>query len=520
MNTANHEDASQEIGNVLGSFRERGIKLWSENGELHYKAPRGVLTRADIERLRTCKGQIVASLNRTAVESAESRMERPGPGARAPLAFSQLARWRSLQDGELPRLRQIASATLLRGRLNVAALHRAIVEIVRRHEALRTRIVVRDGLPWQEIAEVDDVELSVDDLATVPTHLQSLEVKRLIEELILEPVELATGPLFGVRLARLSAVEHVLIVAMEHLVSDASSLAILERDLFTAYAQAVRGRAFSLPKIRLQFADFAVWQRNVQNTWIARHSAYWNERLEGCKRLRFPQTIDSPGVPGLGWESVAIQFGRSLRTELQEACRQRHTTLVMGALTAFVALGMRWCDASQALFQYQSDGRTHPEIENTIGFFTSALYLRVALHPDDRLVDLLSRLTQEYCAAYEHADASYIASQVPAPEFTRSAVFNWVPQGSRSDLSELNGTADAIVCSALPFAHPMLKRLEFDREPGLLLFDTDDDVVGGVYFPLRRFSVATMERFSRNFLMFVELLLRQPEIRIRDVQLL
>lgn len=522
MKSSNGQVSMESITDVLGYVRKKGVRFWSENGQLHYKAPKGVLTQEEVERLRVSRGQIIALLERaTAAEAAEPRLE-PRPRLdRAPLAFSQLAHWHLHELSTRRAIRQIASATRLHGRLNIDALQKSVSEIVRRHDALRTRIVVCDGIPEQEIAASGDCELTVDDLTALAGSYREVEAHRRIEQLILEPIDVAVDPLLGIRLLRLRDDEHVLIVVMEHMISDGASRSIILRDLFTAYMQALKGGSFSLPAIPVQFADYAVWQRKTQNAWIEKHGAYWHEHLRGCQRLRFPEDRNSRIATHLGWGTVSLHIGKELKAELREWCRLRRTTLVMSVFTAYVGLVLRWCNVSEAVIQYQSDGRVSPKIENAIGFFASVLYLRIELLEDDNFVDLMNRVTEEYCKAYEHADFYYMAAQVPPAEFTRNTVFNWIPQGSKTDLSGLDGSEDAISCTPVSFVHPMLRKLELnlDYEPSIRLCDTDEAIVGDVHFPLSRFSIHTMERFGRNFLMLIRTLLRQPEGRVKDILL-
>lgn len=521
VNSANSQLSMDRIADVLASVRRKGVRLWSENGRLHYKASKGALTREEIDRLRVSRGQIVALLEAaTGAEGAEPRLE-PCPRLNcAPLAFSQLARWNLHRLNERRPMRSIASATRMRGRLNVAALRASVVETVHRHDALRTRIVVLDGVPVQVISESDNCELKVDDLTELSESFREIEVQKFIEQLILEAVDVAVGPLLGIRLLRLRDDEHVLIITMEHMISDMFSMNIFCRDLFTAYMQTLKGCVLSLPTIPVQFAGYAVWQRNAQRSWIEKHGAYWSEHLEGCQRLRFPEGQSPQTATRLGWGTVRLQIGRSMKAELREWCRLRRTTLVMSVFTAYVGLVLRWCNASDTVIQYQSDGRVSPKIENTIGFFASVLYLRIQLLEDDCFVDLMNRVVEEYCQAYGHADFSYMAAQMPQPEFTRNSVFNWIPQGSKIDFSELDGSEHAITCCPVPFSHPMAINIELDHEPSIALLDTDDEIVGRMYFPLDRFSIDTMERFARNFLVCIEALLRKPEERVNDILLL
>jgi hypothetical protein len=211
-----------------------------------------------------------------------------------------------------------------------------------------------------------------------------------------------------------------------------------------------------------------------------------------------------------------------LKVELREWCRLRRTTLVMAVLSAYVAFVLRWCNAWEGVFQSPIDSRGDSGIENTIGFFASMLYLRVGLLQDDSFIDLLNRVTQEYCSVYGYADPHEMSAQVPAPEFTRSPMFNWVPTGlSRGDLSAGGDSAEVIRYCPVPFEHPMARNLQEDGEPMVLLYDTaEGDISGDVWFPLKRFSVDLMRRFGDNLLLFVEALLTQPEGRVKDVSLL
>lgn len=520
MNTGNNQEFMERIFGVLESLRKKRVRLWSENGRLHYRAPKGALTQEEIECLRNSRGQMVALLQDSESETTEPGFVSRPRLCRAPMAFSQLAHWHTYRLGERRAIRQIASATRLRGPLNVDALQRSVAEIVTRHDTLRTRIVVLDGIPVQEISEEGNSEIRMGDLSDLSESLREVEIARILEQHILEPIDVAVGPLFGLALLKLRDDEHVLIVVMEHIISDAFSMSILLRDLFTAYTHALDGNSVALPAIPIQFADYALRQKTAKKSWMEKHGAYWSQCAAGCPRVRFPEDRSSTADAPLGWEAVNFRIDQELKAELREWCRLKRTTLVMGVFTAYVAVVLRWCNASESMIRYQSDGRVSPDMENTIGFFASVLYLRIKLLESDSFIELMSRVTDEYCKAYECADFSCMAARVPRPEFTRNTAFNWIPQGSKVDFSSLERSQDAIECTPIRFKNPMLRTLELDIEPYVLLFDTEDGVVGEVHFPLNRFSVGAMERFGRNFLAFLNRLLRQPEVRLNDIVLL
>lgn len=519
VNTANGHTASEDVIDVLESISNKGVRIWVEKGRLHYKAPKGALTQADIRKLRTFGFRIVAYLCETTDSGGVDSMQRSGARVRrAPLTFSQLARWHRFRLGECCSVRQIAAAMRLSGRLRVDALRQSLSDIVQRHDALRTRIVIVDGSPIQEIDDTRDCQLPIADLTRLSGGLREAEVQREIEKFIMEPIDVAVDLLFGVRLLKLNDDEHILMVAMEHSVSDLFSLNVLWRDLLSTYTSVVKGRPSALPRVPVQFADYAVWQRNTERLMIGRHGAFWNEQLAGC-RLTFPENKSEDSSTQRGWGSVPVRIDRNLKAELYKWCRVRQTTPVLAALTAYFGLVSRWCKTTQVMIECQSDGRVSPQLEEAIGLFASPIYLSIRLHENDSFVALKNRVTEEYCRAHEHADFSYMAAQMPPSVLTRVIAFNWIPQGTKSNCHELQGSEDAISCCPIAFEHPALRKLELDREPVLVLFDADEEVVGGVRFPLNRYSIDSMERFGRNFLVFIEALLGRAEECVSDIVL-
>lgn len=543
MQSSKEDEASLgRIARILTDIRRKGAVLWTKNGALHYKAPKGALCAGDIEMLGQARHEIVAALQRESVESnsnsspdlkcvepyqRESRRELPAPKketpvscgpSRAPLSYSQLAQWHSYELGELCAARQLASATRLRGRLFIQELRKSISDVVHRHGALRTKITLCDGSPTQEVFESSEYDLHLEDLTALSEASREAEIQRLLGTFMRGPIDVSVDPLFIALLLRLRDDEHVLFLVMEHMISDAYSMNILMRDIFAIYSSRVTGYPLSLPPISTQFAEYALQQQSTENLWAKTHAAYWGKRLAGCERVRFPlATCVSPRAK-CGWATVKIRIDEATKRELREWSRVMRTTVVMAVLTAFIGLVLRWCDVSDAVFRYQTDGRASPDVQNTVGYFASVLFLRVTLFDDDTFVDLLRRVIDEYCNACEHADASFIDAQIPRREFARNSGFNWIPSVEQIDLVKLERSQNSIVCSPVPFEESILSSLERDAEPGITLFDTDDGILGDIYFPAGRFCVSTMEKFGREFTVFIRTLVGQPQSAWRTLR--
>jgi len=306
---------------------------------------------------------------------------------------------------------------------------------------------------------------------------------------------------------------------MEHTISDAFSLGILLSELLTGYAQAVQGRPLLLPA-PVQFMDVAISQQQGFHSWLKRHGAYWDERIRACPRVTLPGDVQSSSASRQGWGKAPIHIGGELKTQLRQWCRSRRATLVMSVFTAYVAVILRWCDVSEIVIPFQTDGRTDPSLANAIGFLASVLYLRIELLETDSFVDLLGKVINEYCSAHEHADSYYLETRAPKPGFLGNPAFNWVPPGSQIGLPELDGTPQALSLASVSFEHPMLRALTSDNEPLMLLYESEETIDGGILFPLHRFSAQSMERLVGHFILLLRTLLKHPDRRVKDIPLL
>lgn len=507
------------VTDVLARIGRKGIRLWTANAQLHYRAAKGSLTDEEIETLRLHKDQIISMLERVAnVALAEPNVVSSPHPAKTVLSFSQEAHWRRYKLHSHYASRTIASATRIAGRVNLDLFRDSIATVVRRHPGLRTRIVICDGTPMQQISELIDFKLEVQDLTALLPTVCELEMKHLIERLILEPIKVSEGPLWEARLLRIRNEEHVLIIVMEHIISDMRSMQILLRDIFSTYAQLVRdGRAY-LPPIPIQFTEYADWQRRVCDSNYGR-SSYWSTRLSGCTRVRFPRDYDSLRGAHLGWDCMRIRISSQQRANLSTWTRLRKTTPSMAVFTAYVALVSRWCNVSDIVISYTIDGRTSDRIQDAIGYFAKLLPVRVEIYRTDSFVTLLNRVTTEYCKAYEQADFCYLEAQVPAPDFLSNSIFNWIAQENSGSAAE-NVAEEAIRHSPIPFDHPAPETIEVDIEPSMQLFDSGREVSGGIYFPKNRFSFARRQKFASNFKIFMEALLERADAPVYDVALL
>ena len=505
------------VSDILFKMRCKGVRIWADNGRLRYHAPDGPLNAEETENLRARRTEILEFLQR-ARPSAEIGPEL-APRSHSepvPLAFSQQWWWNGFELDRRPSLRMVFEALRLSGRLSTPALRRSLTELVCRHEALRTRIVDSGEQLTQHIDPPIEPILETINLSRLSEKERGIEIRRLAEQIVNEPFWVSSGPLFAVRLLRLADREHVLVIALDHMISDAASLGILRHEMFTLYAQCVRGLPCSLAKIPIQFADYAVWQQRADPLWRQRHGPYWMQRLSGAEPIKLFADERLQSTPVVRWAMLPIEFGEVLSSTLRALSSVQRTTCVMSVLTAYVACILRVSGRTDVVVPFVTSGRLYPQVHNTIGFFGTPMLLRIELREGDSYLDLLVRVTQEYAAAYEHQDSCRMARQIPCPEVMRNPSFNWIPREfhtSHGAESHEHGLEDPLSMEQYHL-DIVLRDVDWGSQLGLLISDTNDGISGGLRYRSDMFSLSTMERLLRTFRACAEALANEPKARV------
>jgi non-ribosomal peptide synthetase component F len=442
----------------------------------------------------------------------------PGPVARAPgeqipLSLSQALRWGLNRD----YFRATTFARRIRVELDLELFRKSIRELIQRHEALRTNIVVVNGVPTQQVRDFLEYDLEEQDLTAIAHDRLENEVSKQITQCILQPVHLGKDPLFSFKLLKIGRADYVLIVATEHMISDGVSVQILWRDLLLLYVHKLRGGASELPEIPVQFPDYAVWQIKAHGQWLERHGVAWADRLKDCRPARFP-TQASPSMRGRrGWGSARVKIGGPLKTQWEAWCRKRRTTLPLSALSVYTALLSRWCAAPEVAIQLRTNGRPSPAVENAVGLFSSVVYVRVRLRKTDTLADVMQRVIDDYGQSYAIPDFCYLGAELPRPELAYIPSFNWLPKPPFS--RQFLAATDSITTEPVAFEHPFPEVVRQDPDPSIVFHESADEVHGHLIFPNRRFSKDSMERLMDNLVPFLKTMLTTPKIRLQDIPL-
>jgi amino acid adenylation domain-containing protein len=329
-------------------------------------------------------------------------------GAPLPASFAQQRLWflDQLEPGRASY--HIPVAVRLVGRLDSSVLEQALNEVVHRHEVLRTTLVSDGGIPRQVIAERLALPLAVEDLSRLPEDEREPYALSRIRDEAERPFDLARGPLVRARLLRLSEREFIAMVTMHHAISDGWSIGILIQELSALYQAFQSGLPSPLALPAIQYADYAVWQRNwLQGAVLEVQLVYWKNQLAGLPDLELPTDRPRP--------TAASQRGGERSTTLPKAFleaaralgRHEGATLYMTLLAAFQVLLSRYSRQEDIAVGTPIAGRTRPELEGLIGFFVNTLVVRGDLSGNPGFRDLLRRIRRTAIEAFTHQDLPF-----------------------------------------------------------------------------------------------------------------
>ncbi|HVR95631.1 MAG TPA: amino acid adenylation domain-containing protein, partial [Thermoanaerobaculia bacterium] len=445
----------------------------------------------------------------------------PRDGSPLPLSFAQERLWflDRLEPGS-PAY-HLPVSKRLEGDLDVPVLTRALLETVRRHEALRTTFVEVDGRPAQVVAPAPQTyTVPLVDLSAL--ERLDIEALRVLQEVSMRPFDLGRGPLLRPLLLRLAPGDHVVLLAMHHIVGDGWSLDVLIGEMTALYAAFQAGRPSPpspLPPLRVQYADYAVWQRRrLRPEVLAEQEAFWRETLAGVPPLELPTDRPRPPVPTWRGDTVALDLPPELGDGLTALARSQGATRFMALLAVWAAVLGRWAGQEDVPVGSPFAGRDRAEIEPLIGFFTNTLVLRVELAGAPGLRELLGRVRRTALAAFAHQDlpfARVVEAVQPERDLARSPLFQAMfglhtsrPAGGTSLPGGLTmGSIGSLANTA-----------KFD----VSLFLTDDGrtLSGPVEYSLDLFDPATMERLAGRFRLFLDAALREPERPVADLPFL
>ncbi|MGC5561706.1 non-ribosomal peptide synthase/polyketide synthase [Streptomyces sp. FR-108] len=445
------------------------------------------------------------------------------PDAPAPLSYAQQRLW--FLDRFEPGSTEYTTLSVLRlrGPLDADALRAALDGLVARHEALRTTFAEagpdgtrngrQDGHARQIVHPPHPVDLPLEDLTGARDRLDALVAREASL-----PFDLGAGPLLRARLVRLAEDEHVLVLAVHHIVTDGWSAGVLGRDLGELYTAAHEGRAPRLPDLPVRYADFAAWQR-ARTDEADEQLGYWRAVLDGITPLEPPTDRPRPAVRGGKGALVTFTLPAALTERLRETGRAADATLYMTLLTACTVLLSRWTDQEDITVGTVTAGRERPELHDVVGMFVNTLVLRNRVEPGLSFRALLARVRANVLDAFAHQDVPFekvVDALQPERDTSRTPLFQ-----AMVALHNLGaGSLDLPGLDVEPLTPP-IRHAAYDLAFDFVENDASDGgVTGHLEYDTALFDADTAERLAVRLLLLLESAVSQPDLDARALPLL
>ena len=505
------------IAEFVSHLRNLDVRLSAEGQRLRLNAPKGVLTDSLRAQIAARKQELLQFL---------SDYEQPPPfipppilrqttGESAPLSFSQERLWflEQLEPGN--PVYNICRASRITGKLNLSALESSLNEIVRRHEILRSSICVADGRPVQVVQSPFELNLSSMDLHA--TYDVEQKIRHRIQQTAEAPFDFAAGKFLRAELLRVADDEYVLILATHHIVSDAWSMGILTRELWSLYETYAAGKSSQLEELQIQYADFAIWQREwLQEEVLEGQVSYWKEQLKDLTQLNLP--IDRPRPARQSFEAarIPISLPETLTTAIHELSNQDDVTPFMILLATFQVLLFRDCGQEEIVVGSPIANRARTELESLIGFFVNTLVLRSDLSGSPAFKAHLARVREVCLGAYAHQDLPFeklVQELQPEREQSRNPLFQVM-------FALQNATRPF---SGIPGLRIKPLEIESTRSPfdlSLFLREREGSYTGFIEYDTDLFNGDRIERMATHYRTLLEAIVADPNQSIATLPIL
>jgi amino acid adenylation domain-containing protein len=430
----------------------------------------------------------------------------------ARLSFSQERLWFLEQLGLAGSAYNMPVGIRLIGRLDISVLNAALSEVVRRHEAVRTRFETREGVGHQIVDPPWAVDLEARETEAEAVGDQIQAVASL-------PFDLGRDRLLRIELFRVGAQDHVLAMVMHHILSDGWSLGILLEEVVTLYLAYREGRASPLSPLPIQYADYAVWQREwLTGKILDVQLEYWRQQLSGAPAgLELPTDRPRPVAASFKGASFEFALPRELSSRLGELSRREGATMFMIMLAAFNIVLGRWSGQKDIVVGSPIANRTRAETEGLIGFFVNTLVMRTDLSGAPSFRELLGRVRTTALGAYAHQDLPFeklVEELQPLRNLSSQPLFQvmFVLQNtSRPTVTQLPGIELRAVGG---------RRVTAKFDVTLQMQETPHGLRGEIEYATDLFDRSTIERLAGHLRILLEGIVADPDARISELSLL
>ncbi len=408
---------SNEVLDLADELRQLDVKLYLDDGNVRFNAPKGVIDDTMIGRLKTHKPELIRLLQH--LESTENQLNEPistTAGSHGdPLTFAQQRFWflDQLAGGNSPIYNMLPIAMTVEGPLNLDALQAALNALINRHPGLSNKFTIEGDEPRQWPGQggiVPIVHYDLSGLASSGDKNYESELGKIILDEGEHPFDLQKGgPLLRLGLVKLSDLSHVMILTLHHIIADGWSLGILVAEFSQFYEAALKKKTPDLAEISIQYVDFATWERNRLNkTLLHRYLHHWKKDLSGAPTiLDLPTDRPRPRLQTFNGRTHAFMIDQELAQKVRKCANNHGATPFMVLLSIFGVLLGRYSRQDDLVVGSPMSVRAHSDCDPIIGLFLNTIPLRVDLTESPTFSEVLNRLKKRTLKAFEYGEVPF-----------------------------------------------------------------------------------------------------------------
>lgn len=434
---------------------------------------------------------------------------RPRPDT-IPLSSGQQRLWAVEQLNQASAVHNLRSVTRLDGPVDVTILQQSLQEITNRHEILRTSFPTTAGQPEQCMATAQSIELPV---VTVLALNQEAEIKHLATELAQRPFDLAEGPLWRLKLLRLSDNKHILLRTIHHIISDRWSDTIFLQELTTLYQAFLAGKPSPLPALPIQYADFCLFQQQWPPAErLAAQQLYWQQQLQGdLQPARLPISMQPANGSLYQGGTLYLNLSGELTEALKSLAQREGVSLFVIILAAFKTLLYQYSGQEDVIVCTPVAGRHQPELKKLIGYFNSLQFVRTSLAEKPSFQQLIQRVSQVMLGLFENQDMpiQQVAQQNQVP----SAVLSRVMVALQNVPSPPKRMGE-IELTRLDVEEEISN---FDLSLSMKMNRKGQQLMGVLRYKKALFESNSMQQFLDNFQTLLEQVIHNPTLSLSEL---
>ncbi len=433
-----------------------------------------------------------------------------------PLSFAQERLW-FIDQYSHDNTYNILAAIQLKGNLNVTILKKAILEIIHRHEVLRTNFVTINGIPKLVIHDQTKFSLEKIDFSHLSKEELGKQIRLSIEQESRKIFDLGKDILIRIALYTISDQEHVLFMNKHHIITDGWSLSILINEITALYQSFLQNKPSFLLPLPIQYADFSVWQREyLQGEVMEQQASYWKKKLKDIPVLELPTDKVRPNKRTFNGNNISFALNNETAQKFKQLGKEQNITLFMNLLSALNILLHKYSSQEDICVGSPIANRTRNEVEGLIGFFVNTLVLRTDLADEISFSELLNKVKTNTLEAYENQEMPF-EKVVEIAQIERDL--------SRSPLFQVmliiqNNPQSKLVFSGITLEHISLEQTVSKFDLTFDFTETDEGILGGIEYNTDLFYPETIGRMIGHFNRIIETCIANPYVQIKNIEIL